>query len=351
MVAAGWAGVAPAAEPLPRGYVCGRAPSPVVVDGAIDDPAWTQAPWTADFADIEGDKRPAPTLRTRAKLLWDADYLYIAAELAEPHVWANLTAHDSVIFQDNDFEVFLDPDGDNHKYFEIEINARNTEWDLFLPKPYRDNGSADNSWEVPGLKKGVKVLGTINDPTDTDTGWTVELAIPWQDLARDGRPPVAPKDGDRWRINFSRVEWDTTVEGGKYVKVKENGKVKPEHNWIWSPQGVIDMHQPERWGYLQFSTQAPGAVTYRAEPTQPVRDRLMAIYHARKALVRSGKEWDGTLAGLGLPPEGAAIPGASAPTIRRTPEGYEAAITVAPAAGEPGRTWTVDQDSHLTIRP
>ena len=54
-----------------------------------------------------------------------------------------LTEHDSVIFQDNDFEVFIDPDGDNHNYYEIEINALNTEWDLRLPKPYRDGRVRD----------------------------------------------------------------------------------------------------------------------------------------------------------------------------------------------------------------
>ena len=74
-------------------------------------------------------------------MLWDDTYLYVGALLEEPHVWATLTQHDSVIFHDNDFEVFIDPDGDNHEYCEIEINALNTEWDLFLNKPYRDGWS------------------------------------------------------------------------------------------------------------------------------------------------------------------------------------------------------------------
>ena len=50
-------------------------------------------------------------------------YFYVAAEMEEPHVWGTLTQHDAVIFQDNDFEVFIDPDGDNHEYYEFEINA------------------------------------------------------------------------------------------------------------------------------------------------------------------------------------------------------------------------------------
>ena len=344
---------AKAAEPTPapRGYVCGRASGPVVVDGVIDDSTWANAPWTADFVDIEGSKKPLPRFRTRAKLLWDADYLYVAAELTEPHVWGNLTEHDSVIFQDNDFEVFLDPDGDNHRYYELEINARNTEWDLFLVRPYRDGGPADNSWEVPGLKKAVRVQGSINNPDDVDTGWTVELAIPWRDLNRDARPLVAPRDGDQWRINFSRVEWDTTVEGGKYVKVQENGKNKPEHNWVWSPQGVIDMHQPEHWGYLQFSTEAPGKAAYQPDPSGPVRDVLMRVYHAQKALARTGERWSGSMDALGFKPADLQVPGASLPVARIVPGESEVTMTVAPRDGLPARTWAIDQDSRITSRP
>ena len=25
-----------------------------------------------------------------------------------------------------------------------------------------------------------------------------------------------------------------------------------EDNWVWSPQGLVDMHVPERWGVVQF---------------------------------------------------------------------------------------------------
>src|ERR1041385_5750171 len=38
----------------PRMYLCRRAPSPIVVDGKLDDPAWSAVRWTEDFVDIEG---------------------------------------------------------------------------------------------------------------------------------------------------------------------------------------------------------------------------------------------------------------------------------------------------------
>lgn len=160
-------------------YSCFRARYPIKIDGKIDDAAWKNAPWTDYFVDIEGGKKPQPRFRTRVKMLWDDQYFYIAAEMEEPHVWGTLTAHDSVIFRDNDFEVFIDPTGDTNNYFEFEINALNTGWDLFLPKPYRHGGKADNSWEIPGLKTAVAVNGTLNNASDQDKGWTVELAFPW----------------------------------------------------------------------------------------------------------------------------------------------------------------------------
>ncbi|HMS56120.1 MAG TPA: carbohydrate-binding family 9-like protein [Fimbriimonadaceae bacterium] len=214
--------------------------------GDLAQGEWASQVWSSDFVDIEGDLKPIPTYRTRVKMAWDESYFYIGAELEEPHVWATLTEHDSVIFQDNDFEVFIDPDGDAARYFEFEINALNTTWDLFLPKAYRDQGSADNSWETYAKTK-VTVHGTLNNPDDLDEGWTVEIAFPWECFSEGGMP-VPPVAGDVWRVNFSRVEWDIAVVDGSYAKIPN----RPEHNWVWTPQGVVDMHQPEMWGFVQF---------------------------------------------------------------------------------------------------
>jgi hypothetical protein len=236
-----------AAGEMPRQYSCPRVSGAVEVDGRLDDPAWRKAAWTADFVDIEGRAKPRPYFRTRAKMLWDDQFFYVGALMEEPHVWATLTAHDSVIFRDNDFEVFLNPSGDGLNYFEFEINALNTGWDLFLPRPYKKKGRADNAWEIPGLKTAVHVDGTLNDPRDRDRGWSVEIAFPWAAYA--SRAPVRrPAPGESWRVNFSRVEWRVEVRDGRYVKLPG----LRENNWVWSPQGVVDMHVPERWGFVRF---------------------------------------------------------------------------------------------------
>jgi hypothetical protein len=233
----------------PKHYICKRATTAIRIDGKLDDVAWQKAAWSDDFVDIQGPGHPTPRFRTRVKMLWDDQYLYIAAELEEPHVWATLTEHDSVIFHDNDFEVFLNPTGDSRNYFEFEMNALNTGWDLFLSKPYREGGKADNSWEIPGLLTAVHVDGTLNDPSDRDHGWSVEIAFPWTAF-RSRAPVERPAAESEWRINFSRVEWQTNIADRKYVKVPGH----PEDNWVWSAQGLIDMHVPENWGYVHFAT-------------------------------------------------------------------------------------------------
>lgn len=233
---------------LPKRYHCTRAASTTKIDGDLDKPFWQSAKWTDDFVDIEGDKRPKPRFRTRAKMLWDDTYFYFAFELEESAVTATLTEHDSVIFHDNDIELFIDPDGDTRLYVELEINAFNTTWDLLLVKAYRDGGPAIDGFELHGLKTAVKVHGTINDHTSTDKGWTCEVAIPWRAFKDVANMPLPPKPGDQWRVNFSRVEWLYDVEDGHYVK-RAGTK---EDNWVWSPQGVVDMHQPEQWGFVEF---------------------------------------------------------------------------------------------------
>jgi hypothetical protein len=242
---------AASAQDVPRSYVSYRAPSAPRLDGSLDDPAWRAAPWSDAFVDIEGDRMPAPRFRTRMKMLWDDRYLYVAAELEEPHVWATITQRDAVIFHDNDFEMFIDPDGDAKQYAELEINALNTVWDLFLEKPYREGGHAEDAWNIEGLRTGVRIHGTLNDPADTDSGWTVTMALPWASLERASHTRAAPppRPGQRWRINYSRVEWRTTVEGSGYHKVPG----LREDNWVWTPQGMVDMHQPEHWGFVEFS--------------------------------------------------------------------------------------------------
>ena len=220
----------------PRTYSAPKAIGPISIDGVLAEADWANAPLSEAFADIRGvDYEPAPVKQTHMKMLWDDDFLYIAGIIEEDNVTGSLTERDAIIYHDNDFEVFIDPDGDGRNYFEIEVNALGTVMDLLMDRPYTEGGTFIMPWDVQGLQVAVSVDGTLNDASP-DRGWTVEMAIPFAALMVGFNNP---KDLQDWHINFSRVEW-----------LKEGG---PEENWVWAPTGVVDMHQPSRWGVLHFN--------------------------------------------------------------------------------------------------
>lgn len=255
------AGVHAQAPASPKTYTCYRAEKSIVIDGRLNEQAWKKAVWTDAFVDIEGDKKPLPLQETRAKMLWDDHYLYIAAQIDEEHIWAYQDKKDQIVYLENDFEVFIDPDGDTENYYELEINAINNTFDLFLPKTYRKGGRAQLKWDIKGLKSAVSVNGTINNAKDQDKRWFVEIAIPFESLSTGNVKPLIPVAGSEWRINFSRVNWQHEVDkDGRYSRKRntETGKIFPEYNWVWSPQGIINMHYPEYWGKLLFSNEKAG---------------------------------------------------------------------------------------------
>jgi hypothetical protein len=111
----------------------------------------------------------------------------------------------------------------------------------------------------------VHVRGTLNDPSDIDQGWSVEIAFPWAALAKyhAGDRASPPEPGDTWRVNFSRVQWKHRIVDGKYERIPPHGtplaeslnpeeQEHPEDNWVWSPQGAVNMHLPKMWGEVRF---------------------------------------------------------------------------------------------------
>ena len=332
---------------LPKNYVCYRADSPLLIDGKALELCWKNAPWTDDFCDIIGNQRPKPLFQTRVKMLWNSEYLYVYAEIMEPSIWANLKKRDDVIFRDNDFEVFIDPDGDTQNYYEYEMNALNTQWDLRLTKPYRDGGIAITSWNFEGMKSAVNLEGTINDPKDIDRYWSVEIAFPMKSFI-DSTAVIPVKSGDQWRINFSRVEWQTKIEDGRYVKKidSKTGKLLPEENWVWSPQGTVNMHCPEKWGFVQFSDRVAGeAITsFQPNPEEAVKNELRLLYYAQKNYYFNHQKYAGNLVELGSQNQNLSKLRFT-PAIITTSRGYEFTAKLPKSRkiwhlNESGRVWT-----------
>lgn len=284
-------------EIIPNSYIAYQTSTAIKIDGEDNDIPWSKVEWSQHFIDIEGEK--TPTYNTQVKMLWDETYFYILAKIEEPHVWANLKEKDTIIFYNNDFEVFIDPDGDTHNYYELELNALNTNWDLFVSKPYREGNVVLNDWTVTGLKSAVKIDGTLNNPKDIDKGWTLEMAIPWSVYKKSYFEKNVPKD-QFWRVNFSRVNWDFQIKNNQYERKKDpDGKFLHEHNWVWSPTGVINMHEPEKWGYVYFSSKLAGKKDEFSIPQdEKIKWELYKLHRAQKAYYNTHKTFATTIDSL-----------------------------------------------------
>ena len=300
-------------------YVAGRMADPPVIDGKLDDPAWKTAPWTIAFRDIEGDAKPDPRFLTRAKMGWDEEYFYIGADMEDPHVWGTLTKRDSIIYNDNDFEVFIDPDGDNHDYYELEVNALNTQFDLMLTKPYRCGGTYDIGWDIEGLKTAVDIRGTLNKSDDVDDGWSMEIAIPWESMRSHANRSIPPKPGDQWPVNYSRVQWQHQLKpDGSYERIPD----VREDNWTWTPQDAIDMHRPEYWGLVEFSSRPPGRGEFTLPDDAVAWTLLRRIHHAAEQYKSANQSWPVSLALIQGQYEPMNIEGLGEPRISHNAEGF-----------------------------
>lgn len=329
----------------PRHYIAYRTPDSMLIDGKLAETAWQAASASEAFVDIEGFHKTKPLHNTDVRILWDDKYLYFGATLEEPNLWATLTERESIIFQDNDFEIFLDPDGDTHYYMEFEINALGTEWDLLLNRPYRDRGNANNAWNVEGIRSAVHLYGTLNDPADMDTMWTVEIAMPWASLIENTPSQMPPIQGEQWRVNFSRVQWQLDTMGGAYSKTIDTTTGEPFHekNWVWSPQHEINMHAPESWGFLQFSSYLVGTDTSKfvVNPDESYKWILREVYQAQRQYRNAEGEYAAHIEALTLHPE--INPNLYAELFIKSNRAHYAATIIGPD----GTSWQIREDGWV----
>ena len=254
-------------------YVCAKVVEPPVIDGNIEKACWKQAIWTPSFRDMV-TFAPA-TLETFGALLWDEHALYVAFDIREPDIRGTLTERDSFIWLENDIELFI---GGEDCYYEFEMNALGTIYEAFYvwkdaytagshfaQSPQFDltrtgvdilGGFQDAfdhprgarwaflNFDFPGLRSAVRLSGTLNQSQDTDTGWTAELALPWDGMRQVvGEIATSPKAGDVLRLNLFRFQ---TIE--------HNGRtITPSAGWSWSRHGAYDSHIPECFGRVTLA--------------------------------------------------------------------------------------------------
>jgi hypothetical protein len=266
-------------KPLKPDYTANRIAESIVIDGNINKPVWQQAEWSRRFSDMVTGQ--PGMFNTQVAIVWNHTHLYLAFKAEEPFVEAALTERDSIIFLENDLELFIDG-GDC--YYELEVNAANCiyevffiwkdawtkegkfdlpQFDVHLPGAYTFAGDDDRigasfwkgthprgvrwaftSFDLPGLQTAVTVEGTLNNNSDIDKGWNLEIAIPWASLQllANGRS-IPPKQGDEWTLFLGRFQ--KLMAGGK--------EIMPHPAMVLTAHGEYNTHLPEKWSRIVFS--------------------------------------------------------------------------------------------------
>jgi hypothetical protein len=285
-------------------YVCRRTAEPVVVDGALSDPIWSRLEPVGDFRLADGSGKPQ--LPTELKLCWDDSNLYLGFTAIDTDIWGTMRQRDDSIYEEEVVEAFICSGGDITHYYEFEFSPHNVVFDAAIQCPESGDRRflrADLNWNCEGLQSAVTVAGTLDDHTDVDDRWTVEVALPFsqiglaaapqarrqqrcdrrgerkrgrEHLARDGWGR-APRDGETWRANFYRIDraWGAAPSASPATMRPQGGAqatpgascerrtggpaAGPAGEFsCWSPTlaDPPNFHVPGRFGRLVFSAKA-----------------------------------------------------------------------------------------------
>jgi glucose/arabinose dehydrogenase len=198
----------PAFAAPPAEFECRWARGPITIDGKADEEAWQHAPVIDRFyLPWLGPKARAATTATRAKLLWDREFLYFFADMEDADLHAAMKEPDGATWMGDAFALFFKPADDKPGYYEFQIDPAGAVRDQFLPRrPGSDTRPSKGSGHFH-LEAKVVPRGTLNQRTDRDQGWSIEGRIPWTDFLRTGGRPDA---GERWKFALCRRDDSVT---------------------------------------------------------------------------------------------------------------------------------------------
>ena len=222
------------APPIPK-YEVKRAESQIVIDGKLDDKAWAAAN-TAELT-FPWESQTGAKQKTVARLLWDDDNLYVSYDCEDADITANFTQRDDPTYRDDAVEIFINPRPTQQTtaYIGLEMNARGVLYDYLSVGVTEKSRLFFKRFNLDGVKVAASVNGTLNDRSDKDRGWSLEVSIPWVNFEELSK---RPSPGTSWSFNLNR--WDG---------------VEPDRRMsIWS-DSMLERpgpHAPGRFGEMLF---------------------------------------------------------------------------------------------------
>ena len=226
-----WKAPPPAKPPV----VCRYTASPIQIDGAMDK-AWDHAVPITDFT-IPGQPDEPVTSRTEARMLWDENCLYVFYKAWDKDIWGYFRERDDPTCREDVLELFIKPDPEGEGYCNFEINALGTIYDAWVAREKTPMGHRWQHWNCPRIRAAVHVEGTLNDFSDQDAWWSLELAIPFDSLPW---PQAGPPDpGVEWLFHLGRYDYSVYLETGREL-TSCAALVTPT------------FHKPAEWRRLRF---------------------------------------------------------------------------------------------------
>ncbi|MXW80100.1 MAG: hypothetical protein F4Z57_14160, partial [Gemmatimonadetes bacterium] len=235
----------------------------MAIDGRANEKSWSLAPLIkmVDRAYPSG-KTLSPSITT-VQALWSEQGLLVLFLCKDEDILATFTERDNRgFYKDDDVELFLDPDMDGTSYVQLAINALNTKMDVLRREPQWTDGGmpAFYDWDS-GTESAVVVSGSLEDRTDRDESWTVELLFPWSSMSQAtlnvlvsegygidvlGGRSIPPKMGDKWKANLIRFDHGDKEGAG----VLSTWSPFPDGDGAFISNNCV--HYSTYWGVLVF---------------------------------------------------------------------------------------------------
>ena len=242
--------VPPASAPAP--FVCRWASAPISIDGEGKEAVWAQAQMLQGFSQPwlpEGKKAASAS---RCRLLWDEEHLYFLAEVTDTELQTSSPQPSGAPWRDDAIELFLKPGKAQPGYFQVDVSARGEVFHAFFPTAKARDQPALGRQDGFAIEAKVRLMGTLDNPSDRDQGYVVEGRIPWIDLLRAGGRP-AP--GEDWQFNIGLLDLGTQGKAETFSLAAIGAR-------------KIDkfMHQTEDFATLRFQGPDMATLTGLAKP-------------------------------------------------------------------------------------
>ncbi|ORY06972.1 hypothetical protein K493DRAFT_295735 [Basidiobolus meristosporus CBS 931.73] len=236
--------------PQVKRYGVAKAAVPPIIDGNIHDAAWEKAPWTDDFENILGaavNPVSPVKIRTRAKILWDEGFIYVAAEILDPFIVANLS--------------HIPDSGETAKT---------------LGEAFQFGILNRTDSQQPSDQVIHEVLDVTNDVIKHPRNlWSLEWAIPWSHVSRKRDSGWPPSSGSENQSSGSRGR------RRRYLLNLIDNIVFPEkYHLTWNSPPDRDVMNPQWWGTVEF-LDSPTAREI-VDPEYSVRYILNVLYELQR---------------------------------------------------------------------